>query len=430
MRGHQLEVADVFRKYGSQFLQQHGGSLSIEQKRAFNAIVACRTPALGGHLYRCDHCAHELLLCNSCHNRHCPKCHAMEQADWMEARASELLPIPYFHVVVTLPHDFGPLALQNKRIVYGIFMRAAAQTIHELAADPKHLGADIGVTTVLHTWGQRCEHHVHVHCICTGGGISPDGARWVSCKRSKKSKKEFFVHHEVLALKFRGKFIAALKQAYRKGQLSFHGQLSPLNDEVAFERFLDKAVSKKWVTYIKRPFGEHPELVLKYLARYTHRVAISSSRLIAIRDGRVHFRYKDYRDGCTWKTTSLEGTEFIRRFLLHVLPSGFMKIRHSGILANCHRKKKLALCRVLLGVSTEPEGGNGHEQDEAKDDESAEVTEPIDNNRHPHCPKCKIGRLKIVKTITSDAMCGPDQKEKPNDCTIAQLVRPPPALVA
>ena len=424
MNGHRLELADVFREYGSQFLDRYGSSLSIDQKRVFHAIVACRTPALGGHLYQCDHCAHELVLYNSCRNRHCPKCQAMERAKWMQARAAELLPIPYFHVVITLPHDIGPLALQNKRVIYGIFMRAAGQTIKELAADPKHLGAQIGILAVLHTWGQKSEHHVHAHCICTGGGISPDGTRWVACKRSKKSEEEFFIHYKVIALKFRGKFIASLKQAYYKGELSFHGKLSRLKDAEQFEKFLDKAVSKKWVAYVKRPFGDDPERVLKYLARYTHRVAISNRRLIAMRQGHVHFRFKDYRDGGKEKTTSLEATEFIRRFLLHVLPSGFMKIRHYGFLANRFRKEKLARCRELLGVSATQNVDNQQVESELEDAQCERETASVETHGRPRCPKCNMGRMRIVEPIDRDTELGLTQKQ------ILLPARPPPALVA
>ncbi len=426
MNGHRLEVADVFREYGSQFLNRYGSSLCIEQKCVFNAILACRTPALGGHLYQCDHCAHELVLCNSCGNRHCPKCQAMERAKWMAARAAELLPIPYFHVIITLSHDIGPIALQNKRVVYGIFMRAAAQTIKELAADPKHLGAEVGILAVLHTWGQKSEYHVHAHCICTGGGISPDGTRWVPCKQSAESGKEFFIHHKVLALKFRGKFIALLKRAYRKGELSFHGQLSPLKNEDEFEKYLDRAVKKKWVVYAKRPFGDDPERVLKYLARYTHRVAISNDRLIAMRNGRVYFRFKDYRDEAKWKTTSLEGIEFIRRFLLHVLPSGFMKIRHHGLLANRFRKAKLALCRELLGVPVAHEVDHQDVQNEFEDGQCDREIVAVEADRCQRCPKCKIGRMRIVKTIAADRdrLFGPAEEES------TLRVRAPPTEVA
>jgi hypothetical protein len=250
------------------------------------------------------------------------------------------------------------------------------------------------------------EYHVHAHCICTGGGISPDGTRWVPCKRSKDSEKEFFIHHQVLALKFRGKFIAFLKQAYYKGELSFHGELGRLHNADEFERLLDKSVKKRWVAYVKEPLGDKPEEVLKYLARYTHRVAISNDRLIAMRDGRVYFRYKDYRDGGEWKTTSLEGTEFIRRFLLHVLPSGFMKIRHYGFLANRFRKEKLSLCRDLLGVPT------NQERDDIPEDPGAErETEVIETDRRPRCPKCNTGRMGIIQTIPVDAVRGPFEEE-------------------
>jgi hypothetical protein len=342
----------------------------------------------------------------------------MERAKWMAARAADLLPIAYFHVTLTLPHDIGPIALQNKSKVYGIFMRAAAETIKELAADPKHLGAEIGILVVLHTWGAKLPYHVHAHCICTGGGISPDGMRWVPCKRSKDSEKEFFVHYKVLALKFRGKFIDFLKRAYYKKELSFHGELSRLNHAEVFEKLLDGAVKNRWVAHIKRPFDGDPERVLKYLARYTHRVAISNGRLIAMRDGRVHFRYKDYRHGGEWKTTSLEGTEFIRRFLLHVLPSGFMKIRYYGFLANRFRKEKLALCRTLLGVSAERESDK-----EGDDSQSERETEPVEIHRRPRCPKCHTGRMSIVQAITADALCGPFDEE------ITLPPRAPPTLV-
>jgi hypothetical protein len=399
MTRHRLEVADVFRQYATQFLDRYGSSLSIDQKCVFKAILACRTPALGGHLYQCDHCPHELVLYNSCRNRHCGKCQAMERAKWMEARAAELLPTAYFHTVITLPRDIRPIALQNKSKVYGIFMRAVAQTIKELAADSKHLGAEIGIVVLLHTWGQKMEYHVHAHCICTGGGIAPDGMRWVPCKRSNDSRKDFFIHQQVLALKFRGKFIAFLKKAYYKGELSFHGELGRLNNADEFERLLDKSVKKRWVAYVKEPLGDKPEKVLKYLARYTHRVAISNSRLIAMRDGRVYFRYKDYRGGGEWKTTSLEGTEFIRRFLLHVLPSGFMKIRHYGFLANRFRKEKLALCRKLLGVCSSQELG-----DPPHDPRVEPKPEAMETDRRLRCPKCKTGRMGIVQAIPADAV--------------------------
>jgi hypothetical protein len=414
-----LEVADVFRQYQSQFLDRYGSALSIDQKRVFKAIMDCRTPALGGHLYECDHCAHQLVLCNSCRDRHCPKCQALERAKWTEARVSELLPIPYFHAVFTLPQEIGHIALQNKAMVYGILMRAAALTVKELAADSKHLGGEVGIFAVLHTWGQKLEHHAHVHCVCTGGGISPDGKRWMYCKWSKRTEKHFFIHHDVLSPKFRGKFIAFLKKGYKNGELSFHGELTPLRDVDKFERHLDKAVRKKWVVYAERPFGDDPEQTIKYLARYTHRVAISNSRLIAIRDGYVHFRWKDYRDEGKWKRMPLEATEFIRRFLLHVMPSGFMHIRHYGFLGNRFRKEKLTLCRQLLGLSVNATADEDLEEPRPKDE-----SEQFDPEQRVRCPKCGVGRMKIVEAILVPA------EQYPTEWPSALQSRAPPILVS
>lgn len=330
-----------------------------------------------------------------------------------------MLPTPYFHVVFTLPQEIGPIALQNKRVVYGILMRAAAHTIKELAADPKHLGAEVGILAVLHTWGSNLMHHPHVHCIVTGGGISPDGKRWVYCKHSKKTGKEFFIHHDVLGMKFRGKFISFLKQAHRDGELSFHGELGSMKDEQDFEHHLDKAVRHKWVAYAERPFGGGAEQAIKYLARYTHRVAISNNRLIATRDGYVHFHWKDYRDGAKWKPMALEATEFIRRCLLHVLPSGFMRIRYYGFLSNRFRKKKLTLCRELLGVSV---------NDEATDDlddaqQSEHETERLQSERRTRCPQCRVGRMQIVEVISATAQCCPTKRN-----SVSQSRAPPMAV--
>ena len=346
---HRLEVADVFRSYGPRFLNRFGRSLSIDQTRALDAIVACRTSALGGHIDRCDQCGHERISYNSCRNRHCPKCQASKRAEWTEARCCELLPVPYFHVVFTLPDAIGPIALQNKRIVYGILLRAAAETLKDVAANPQHLGAEVGVLAVLHTWGQNLMHHPHAHCVVTGGGIAADGARWVHCKRSRRRKKPFFAPVRILSRVFRGKFLEFLKRAFRNGKLQFHGQLAALSKPAALEDRLNLAVKTEWVVYAKRPFGG-PEQVLKYLARYTHRVAISNGRLVSMDNGKVRFRWKDYADAGQPKTMELDSSEFIRRFLLHVLPCGFVSIRHYGFLANRFRQQKLALCRLLLGV--------------------------------------------------------------------------------
>ncbi len=387
MTAHRLEVADVVRKHGQKFLEAYGASISAHQKRVLRAIESCRTERLGGHVWMCDACGVLKVSYNSCRDRHCPKCQAAARARWMEERAAELLPVPYFHVVFTLPHQLGPLALQNKRVVYDILFQAASQTLLEIAADPKHLGAQIGFLAILHTWSQKLMHHPHLHCVVPGGGISMDGNAWVPCKRSKKSQKDYFLPVKVLSLVFQGKFIDFLKKAYRKGELKFHGELRELAKHDAFERRLDQAVQKKWVVYAKRPFGG-PQQVLKYLARYTHRVAISNSRLLNMEAGKVEFRYKDYADAGSEKSMSLDGPEFLRRFLMHVLPSGFMKIRHYGFLWNRYRKEKLELCRQLLDVD------NSHVN--AADQSESELTA---TPTRICCPVCGDGEMLILERL-------------------------------
>jgi hypothetical protein len=382
-------VADVFRRYASEFLKQYGRSLSFDQRRAFDAVVACRTKLLGGHVQQCETCRHDRFAYNSCWNRHCPTCQAMDQAKWMEARAAELLPIPYFHLTFTLPQQIRPIALQNKRLVYGILFRAAAETLKDLAADPKHLGAEIGILAVLHTWGQKLGIHPHLHCVVSGGGIAPDRSRWIPCKYSRRKGKEFLLPRKVISRVFRGKFIGFLKRAYRRGELGFHGQIASFASPKAFAQCLNRSIANDWYVDFRRPFSS-PQVVLKYLARYTHRVAISNRRLIGIEDGKVHFSYKDYADGGQWKTTALEPVEFIRRFLLHVLPSGFMRIRHYGLLANRFRAEKLTLCRELLGVSMEPQTAAG--------DDRPEPQPPVGQETGARCPLCG-GRMFIIHEI-------------------------------
>jgi len=387
-----LEVADVFRDGEARFLSEYGHTLSREQRQVLRAVICCRTAQLGGHvLQQCNDCGHQRIQYNSCRNRHCPKCQAMARAAWLEKRESELLPVPYFHVVFTLPHELGPLALQNKRVVYGILFRAAAQTLLEVAADPKHLGAKIGCLMVLHSWGQNLMHHPHVHAIVTGGGLSPDGSRWIHCRRSRRSKRPFLIDVKILSRVFRGKFIDSLKQAFRSGDLKFHGRLKSLGDEAAFEQLLNKAVRQDWVVYAKRPFGG-PDRVLKYLARYTHRVAISNRRLVELRNGRVSFRYKDYSDDQQSKVLPLSSNEFIRRFLMHTLPSGFVRIRYYGFLANRYRNERLKKCRDLLGVTSEPTPP------------IKEVETPVENSdRVPSlktCPACGRQSLVVIDVVS------------------------------
>ena len=368
------ETAEVFRMHGDEFLAQYGAN--AVQRKTLRAVVRCRTAALGGHVEACDRCDHRRIAYNSCRNRHCPKCQGPACAQWLEARAAELLPVPYFHLVFTLPTALGPLALGNPRIVYGLLLQAAAETLLEVAADPKHLGAEIGFLSVLHTWGQNLLHHPHVHCVVPAGGISPDGTRWVRCRKG------FFLPVRILSRVFRGKFVAGLKRAAAGGRLTPPAAVS-------LEHLLDQVVRHDWVVYAKRPFGG-PKQVLKYLARYTHRVAISNRRLIALREGKVAFRWKDYAHGGRSRTMTLAAVEFIRRFLLHVLPTGFMKIRHYGFMANRFRAAKWELCRRLLHVPTATvEDGAASIPGEALPFGDAEP-------RAPRCPHCGEGRLHVV----------------------------------
>jgi hypothetical protein len=380
-----LEVADVFRNHGAAFLDCYGDVLSPEQRRALSDIAACRTAALGGHVEECDLCGHRQIAYNSCRNRHCPKCQATAAAQWMEQRQAELLPVEYHHVVFTLPAVLGPIALQNPREVYGILFRAAAETLQQIAADPKHLGAEIGFLAILHTWGQNLEHHPHVHCVVPGGGLAPEGSRWIACPPG------FFLPVRVLSRVFRGKFLALLGHAFEQGKLTFHGKLRALADAGVFQRRLAESAQTEWVVYSKPPFGG-PEQVLKYLARYTHRVAISNRRLVSLEEGKVTFQWKDYAQGGAAKTMTLEATEFIRRFLLHVLPSGFVRIRHYGFLANRVCQEKLALCRALLGVETTPDSVAADSPVEPKADVEGQPPARV-------CPCCGTGRMVIIETF-------------------------------
>lgn len=367
---HRLEVADVFRQHGQEFLNRWGDVLSPQQRKAFRDIGACRTAALGTQVQQCDHCAHQEIAYRSCRNRHCPKCHSRTRDEWLRDRAAEILPVPYCHVVFTLPHELSPLALQNQRVIYGILFRAAAEALSEMAADPKRLGARIGFLAVLHTWTQRIEHHPHVHCVVPAGGLSPDGEKWISPR-----KRKFFLPVKPLGHLFRGKFLAYLEEAFAANRLEFYGRLRELAHPARFAEFLSPLRDRNWVVYVKPPFGG-PQQVLQYLARYTHRVAISNGRLLSLQNGRVCFRWRDSKDHNQMKQASLDAVDFIRRFLLHVLPSGFVKIRHFGFLSNRNRKTIVRHCRELLPPS------------------SAEVItiEP----RQPLCPVCNVGHLHVI----------------------------------
>jgi hypothetical protein len=338
-----LEVADIVRRTGDSFWEQQKSHLAWPHRKVLDAIVRCRTAVLGGHRDQCVSCGHQAISFNSCRNRHCPKCQANARAKWLAARSAELLPVPYFHVVFTLPHELSALVLQNKRQLYDLLYRTSAETMLELARDPRHLGADIGFLGVLHTWGQNLEHHPHVHYIVPGGDLALDGSRWID------SSRRFFLPVKALSRVFRGKLVDGLKQLVAQDKLQFHGSQQVLAAPGCFPSFLRKLFRKDWVVYAKTPFGG-AEHVLNYLARYTHRVAISNHRLVAFENDRVSFRWRDYAHGGK-KIMTVSAHEFLRRFLLHVLPGRLVRIRHFGLFANRRRSAALERCRALLGMT-------------------------------------------------------------------------------
>jgi hypothetical protein len=336
-----LEVADIIRAAGQRFIERSRGWLTRLHLKVLTAIKRCRTAALGGHVDECSRCGHRVISYNSCRNRHCPKCQGNARERWLAARRLELLPTPYVHVVFTLPHLLAPLALQNKKLIYGLLFRTSAETLIKIARDPKHLGAEIGFFSVLHTWNQKLEHHPHVHCVVPAGGLSPDHSHWI------KPRYSFFLPVKVLGRVFRGKFVAGLKQAYADHRLGFHGQLQFLARPKAFAAWIRQSFRQDWVVYSKPPFGG-ADHALRYLGNYTHRVAISNHRLVALAHGKVTFRWRDSAHHNKRRLMSLTVDEFLRRFLLHLLPPHFVRIRHFGILANRNRKALLPLCFHLL----------------------------------------------------------------------------------
>ncbi|MGC2787619.1 MAG: IS91 family transposase [Roseiarcus sp.] len=378
-----LEVADVFRAHGAAWRKANAGHVSLAQLKAMSAIETCRTAALGGHVERCEDCAHERVAYNSCRNRHCPKCQGAAARQWLADREAELLPVAYYHVVFTLPAAIGAIAFQNKAAVYDLLFRTAAETLITIAADPKHLGARIGLTAVLHTWGSALSHHPHVHVIVPGGGLSLDGARWIACKP------RFFLPVRVLSRLFRRLFLEGLAALHAAGRLAFFGDLAPLCARDAFDTALAPLRRSEWVVYAKRPFAG-PQAVLAYLARYTHRVAISNSRLIALDGAGVAFKWKDYRikGRERLKTMTLDAREFIRRFLLHVLPTGFHRIRHYGLFAGVVRAQNIERVRQLLVAPKPPP-----ERPPAEVDIDNEPPSPAQR-----CPCCG-GRMIIVETF-------------------------------
>lgn len=383
-----LEVADVLRAFGPAFVARYEATLSAAQRQALRDLVRCRTAALGGHVEGCDRCGFTRVAYNSCRNRHCPKCQGAARAAWLDRQAADLLPVEYFHVVFTLPSAAGPLALQNPRLVYGALFRSAAESLTELAADPRRLGAHLGFLAVLHTWGQSLALHPHVHCVVPGGGLSEDGSAWVSGRAG------FLVPVVPLGRLFRGKFLARLADLHAHGRLTLAGSLRDLAAGRPFADWLDGLRGTDWVVYAKRPFGG-PERVLQYLARYTHRVAISNHRLVGMDDDTVSFRWKDYADGNKPKVMTVDGIEFVRRFLQHVLPTGFVRIRHFGFLANGVRDEKLARCRELLGAAAPTR------------EEPARAGDGIaDRTARPCCPVCRSGSL-VVRELIPRVMPAP-----------------------
>ena len=383
-----LEVAEILRRFEHAYRQKQGG-LSAQQAHVVRALVACRTAALGGHVEVCDACGHREISYNSCRNRHCPKCQAAATAEWLERERTHLLDVPYAHVVFTLPQALAPLALQNPRVCYDLLFQAAAQTLQEIAADPRHLGARIGFIAILHTWGQTLLHHPHLHCLVPAGGLCPEGIRWIACRAG------FFLPVRVLGALFRGKYLAFLEQSHRQGRLAFHGQLRPLAEPRAFNALLRAVRARPWVVYAKPPFGG-AEPALKYLARYTHRIALSNSRLLALTEAAVTFSWKDYRSGGRVRRMQLEPCEFIRRFLLHVLPRGFVRIRRYGLLANCRREGSLARCRELLAKEAPPPFGTGAE---TREESGTETGEPELGSHQKHCTACRLGLMRIVEIL-------------------------------
>jgi hypothetical protein len=393
-----LEVADIFRDHGAAWRQANAGHISLDQLKIMSAIERCRTAALGGHVARCEDCAHTLIAYNSCRNRHCPKCQGAAAREWLAERDAELLPVPYFHVVYTLPAAIRDIAYQNKAVIYDLLFKASAETTLRIATTPRHLGARIGFISVLHTWGSALIHHPHVHMVVPGGGLSRDGSRWIACRP------RYFLPVEVLSALFRRLFLEMLVAAHHAGRLQFFGDHVRLADKAAFKAYLRPLRQIDWVVYAKEPFAG-PEQVLRYLSRYTHRIAISNRRLVAADENGVTFKYKDYRiEGPgRYKTMTLATDEFIRRFLIHVLPKGFHRIRHYGLLANGDRAANIArACALLAMPLTQPE--------------AAEPAQPGEQSVLPRpCPCCG-GRMIIVETFARG--CQPKHRPTPAPAVI------------
>ena len=386
-----LEVADLIRVAGQKFIEGSRPWITGQHLKVWAAIVRCRTAVLGGHRDQCSRCGYRAVSYNSCRNRHCPKCQAQARDRWLEARRQELLPIPYVHVVFTLPRRLAPLALQNKKVIYDLLFRTCAATLLEIARSPKHLGAEIGFFSMLHTWNQKLEHHPHVHCVVPAGGLSPDHRRWVH------PRYRFFLPVKVLGRVFRGKFVAALQRAFADRQLGFYGNLKLLAQPKVFSSFLRQLFYQDWVVYCKPPFGG-PEHVLRYLGCYTHRVAVSNHRLVSLEGRQVTFRWRDSAHGNPQRLMTLSVEEFLRRFLLHLLPPGFVRIRHCGFLAHRRRAALLPLCFQFLEPATD---GPPAPEPELSDEGCLSIRPSISSWSCPHCG----GPMTILERLTAAEMC-------------------------
>lgn len=391
----QLTIGDILSEYGESYISRN--NIKGQEKGLVHLLSSCRTQAMGSHFEKCDSCNYLGKAYNSCRNRHCPACQQKDKLEWMDKRMKELLPVGYYHLVFTIPHELNPLCLKNKKVMYDILFKAASQTILELSKDTKHLGADTGLVTVLHTWGQNMMEHPHLHCIMPAGGLSFDKQHWVHTDK----KDDFFIYYKVLSEKFRGKFLDLLKHAYSKGELEFKGNLAPIGGKGTFAGFTAKLYRKEWVVNIQAPFGK-PEKVLEYLSRYVFRIAITDRRIIEVKDGKVRFSWKDYRTGL-FRNMNLDTDEFIRRFLLHVLPQGFFKVRYYGIFASRYRKENIETARQHIvqeqDLAAEQALEDGQLVWEKQDTVWDEILEWIQKYRKPNCPECKKGRLRFAGIV-------------------------------
>jgi len=388
----QVTIGSLFREHGASYINRN--KVTTQQRSLIQLLSACRTGGLGSHYERCDHCTYHGKAYNSCRNRHCPACQQKQKLEWLDTRMQEILPVGYYHLVFTIPHELNPLCLQNKKIMYGLLFKAAFETLKELAGDTKHLGADIGLTAVLHTWGQNMKEHPHLHCIMPAGGLSFDKEHWVHVK----GKNDFFIPGKVLAKKFRGKFLGLLKLIKEKGELEFHGRLAAIKGPVQFNRFLTPLYKKRWVVNVQKPLGK-PEKILEYLSRYVFRIAITDRRILEVKDGKVRFSWKDNRTGL-FRQMKLDIDEFIRRFLLHVLPKGFFKVRYYGIFCSRNRKHNIAKAKELLAQETENHNleavEDGLQVWEKQNTVWDNIMEGILKFQKPNCPLCKKGRLRFA----------------------------------